>query len=155
MIWRLATVCPGFTQITLLKVFRWGRLPPYFIILIIPSWFCRFLIPPGFPQPSLGSIRKLGEGVGETEARSLAIMRSDKIFVWANERLGPPSPLPGGIPGSPVINIPLGSPPPQARRSAGKCGFLNIYRGCGSTWGEEEGKGMKGAAEVGGGEKQC
>lgn len=58
----------------------------------------------------------------------------------------PPPHCQGGIPGSPVINIPPGSPPPQARRLAGKYGFLNIYRGCGSTWGGEEGKGSTGSA---------
>lgn len=121
LIRRLAAVCPGFAQIALLKVFRWGGgfLHTLFSLFHIGFAAFLFLLFFFFFFPTLvGWHRGTGAGgKGETEARSLAIMRSDKIFVWANERLGPPSPprCQGGIPGSPIINIPPGSPPPQAK----------------------------------------
>lgn len=60
----------------------------------------------------------------------------------------------------PLLTSPPGPPQLEPGRFAGKCGFLNIYRGCGNAHGAEEGgKGREGrggeAGEGGGGQWGC
>lgn len=53
----------------------------------------------------------------------MAIMRSDKIFVWANERLGPPSRGRGEPLAALLLTFPPGAPHPEPGAWPGNAAF--------------------------------